>query len=213
MSLIYWERELEQPTVPFDVHFLLEVDDKAGVAGRRVSAHKLVLALSSPVFKVQFFGGWSNEDVPIVVKDVTWRAFRALVDYIYGKPLDVLFFDVLGLETVARLLDLAYAAEKYQVNNLTDELVAVIGKCSLTHNKQEVARMAELAAGYTHLEAVSCSLLARCGIVPEGDLEEEEQFAGETSSRENMEQPNHDVEPELEDEGGIELLPLVVDFP
>ena len=69
MSLIYWERELEQPTVPFDVHFLLEVtskrsqprnvcvkkfkvDDKAGVAGRRVSAHKLVLALSSPVFKV-----------------------------------------------------------------------------------------------------------------------------------------------------------------
>ena len=25
MSLIYWERELEQPTVPFDVHFLLEV--------------------------------------------------------------------------------------------------------------------------------------------------------------------------------------------
>ena len=67
------------------------------------------------------------------------------------------------------------------MNNLTDELVAVIGKCSLTHNKQEVirsktlrifgqymflllpqvARMAELAAGYTHLEAVSCSLLAR----------------------------------------------------
>ena len=55
--------------------------------------------------------------------------------------------------------------------------------------------------------------LSRCGIVPEGDLEEEEQFEGETSSRENMEQPNHDVEPELEDEGGIELLPLVVDFP
>ena len=73
--------------------------------------------------QVQFFGGWSNEDVPIVVKDVTWRAFRALVDYIYGKPLDVLFFDVLGLETVARLLDLAYAAEKYQVEATFDESI------------------------------------------------------------------------------------------
>ena len=65
-----------------------------------------------------------------------------------------------------------------QVNNLTDELVAVIGKCSLTPNKQEVtfeyikdqilsfyqvARMAELAGEHTHLEAVSCSLLARFG--------------------------------------------------
>ena len=65
-----------------------------------------------------------------------------------------------------------------QVNNLTDELVAVIGKCSLTPNKQEVtfeyikdqilsfyqvARMAELAGKHTHLEAVSCSLLARFG--------------------------------------------------
>ena len=67
--------------------------------------------------------------------DVTFRAFRALVDYIYGKPLDRLemiflwekvtkcfdkhldrvFFDVLGLEAAARLLELAYAAEKYQV--------------------------------------------------------------------------------------------------
>ena len=28
MSLIYWERELEQPTVPFDVHFLLKVTKK-----------------------------------------------------------------------------------------------------------------------------------------------------------------------------------------
>ena len=70
--------------------------------------------------------------------DVTFRAFRALVDYIYGKPLDRLemiflwekvtkcfdkhldrvFFDVLGLEAAARLLELAYAAEKYQVREI-----------------------------------------------------------------------------------------------
>jgi len=210
MSLIYWERELEQPTVPFDVHFLLEVNNKADAAGRRVSAHKLVLALSSPVFKVQFYGGWSKDDVPIVVKDVTFRAFRALVDYIYGKPLDRVFFDVLGLEAAARLLELAYAAEKYQVNNLTEELVAVIGKCSLTQNKQEVAMMAELAAGYTHLEAVSCSLLARCGIVPEGDFEAGRE-EGEVASRENMELPNQDDELE-DDDVGVELLQVVVDF-
>ena len=67
------------------------------------------------VSQVQFFGGWSNDDLPVVVKDVTFCAFRALVDYIYGKPLDRGFFDVLGLEAAARLLELAYAAEKYQV--------------------------------------------------------------------------------------------------
>ena len=68
------------------------------------------------VSQVQFFGGWSNDDLPVVVKDVTFRAFRALVDYIYGKPLDRVFFEVLGLEAVVRLLELAYAAEKYQVS-------------------------------------------------------------------------------------------------
>jgi len=214
MSLIYWERELEQPTVPFDVHFLLEVEDAAGAAaGGRVSAHKLVLALSSPVFKVQLFGGWSNDDeLPILVTDVTFRAFRALVDYIYGKPLDRVFFDVLGLEAAARLLELAYAAEKYQVKNLTEELVAVIGKCSLTRDKQEVASMAELAAENTHLEAVSCSLLARCGIVSEGDLDVRESGKSEGGGSTSEEQPNHDVELAGEDEAGIEFLQVVMDL-
>ena len=57
----------------------------------------------------------------------------------------------------------------------------------------------------------------RCGIVPEGDLEagaEGERFEGEMAGRENMEQPNQDVELELEedDEVGVELLQVVVDF-
>ena len=76
----------------------------------------------------------------------------------FDKHLNRVFFDVLGLEAAARLLELAYAAEKYQVRidirflaemsnvpifilqvkTLTEELVAVIGKCSLTRNKQEV---------------------------------------------------------------------------
>jgi len=212
--LIYWERELEHPTVPFDVHFLLKVEDASGsAAGGCVSAHKLVLALSSPVFKVQLFGGWSSDNVPILVTDVTFRAFRALVDYIYGKPLDRVFFDVLGLEAAARLLDLAYAAEKYQVKNLTEELAAVIGKCSLTRDKQEVAFMAELAAEHTHLEAVSCSLLARCGIVSGGDFEVREiGKSDEEGSSENLEQPNYDVELAGEDEVGIELLQAVMDL-
>ena len=89
--------------------------------------------------------------------------------------------------------------------------------------------MAEFAAGYTHLEAVSCSLLARsywclednvthgllrCGIVPEGDLEagEGERFEGERENRAFGEQPNQDVELAGEDEVGVELLQVVVDF-
>ena len=55
----------------------------------------------------------------------------------------------------------------------------------------------------------------RCGIVPEGDLEagaEGERFEGEMAGRENMEQPNQDVELEEEDEVGVELLQVVVDF-
>ena len=80
--------------------------------------HNLGLAVTiieQITLQVQLFGGWSNDEVPIVVTDVTFRAFRALVDYIYGKPLDRAFFDVLGLEAAVRVLELAYAAEKYQV--------------------------------------------------------------------------------------------------
>ena len=56
--------------------------------------------------------------------------------------------------------------------------------------------------------------LLRCGIVPEGDLEagEGERFEGERENRAFGEQPNQDVELAGEDEVGVELLQVVVDF-
>ena len=138
-----------------------------------------------------------------------------------------------------------------QVNNLTDELVAVIGKCSLTPNKQEVtfkyikdqilsfsqvARMAELAGEHTHLEAVSCSLLARfgketflavtvfmyifttrclgdlltfrCGIVPEGDLGEKKSEGDEVERRKKV---RANVEPASLLEDAVSILNEMVE--
>jgi len=44
-------------------------------------AHKLFLAMSSPVFEAMFFGGMAEKSDPIPILDVQPEAFKALLEY------------------------------------------------------------------------------------------------------------------------------------
>lgn len=166
MSLVYWERLLEDPEIPFDITFQLAAPAEGGTEAA-VSAHRLVLGLSSPVLRAQLFDWPGGEPGSVIeVPDVTYCGMRALVDYIYGKPLHLDNFDQLGPRSAAGLLEIAYAAEKYCVAALTCEMVAIVGKCAVTEDQEERRQIAELAAG-SRLEAVSLALLARCDPLPE----------------------------------------------
>ena len=105
MALVYWEDEVAAPSVPFDVTFLVEEE---GREAGEVAAHRLVLGLSSPVLRAQLCSAAWPDGAPgrrVRVADVTWRALRATVDYLYGKPLQQGALGSLGLATAAFLLE------------------------------------------------------------------------------------------------------------
>jgi len=179
MSLIYWENVLVDPAVPFDITFSIvkpeeddnyqevnadNVDGAGAVTSDRVSAHKLILGLTSPVFRSQLSGRWGHaqgEDQVIVVEDVTAPAFRTMINYIYGIPLSY-SVEYLTLDKAQELFDVVYAAKKYLIPQLSQEIVALINKTEITTNTVEVDKLEKMAKRYSHLEEASRALLLKC---------------------------------------------------
>eukprot|EP00092_Neocalanus_flemingeri_P029670 GFUD01032217.1.p1 GENE.GFUD01032217.1~~GFUD01032217.1.p1 ORF type:complete len:287 (+),score=84.84 GFUD01032217.1:74-934(+) len=182
MSLIYWENVLVgDPLVPFDISFRImcqgehdhgdDVDNVASVGGATaldpdsaplIPAHKLVLGLTSPVFRTHLYGGWKEgEEQVIEVRDVTFMAFRTMVNYMYGIPLQY-SAEFLTLEKARELFDIVYAAKKYLIPQLTGEIVALINKAAITTNTEQVEEMVRMAEHFSHLEEASSALLAKC---------------------------------------------------
>jgi len=152
-----------------------------------VSAHRLVLGLTSPVFRTQLYGRWKDGGEQVIeVKDVTFPAFRTMVNYIYGVPLSY-SVEFLTLEKAQELFNIVYAAKKYLIPQLLQEIVALINKAAITTNTIEVKELARLAGHNSHLEEASVALLAKC--------EEERENAKKVSERilEKEEKEKHNL--------------------
>ena len=81
--------------------------------GREVEAHKLILALSSPVFEAEFYGGqWMEESCKSLVIEDDMGVFPEFISLIYKKSFDL--SDVSDFQ----LWDLLYLANKYLINKL-----------------------------------------------------------------------------------------------
>lgn len=207
MSLIYWENVLADPSVPFDITFRIVAQDDhshggegddvtQGVDGASaapangsvsmISAHKLILGLTSPVFKSQLYGRWKDSgDQVIEVRDVTFEAFRSMVNYMYGMPLRY-SVEFLTLEKAQELFDIVYAAKKYLIPQLTGEIVALINKAAITTNTVEVQQMERMAAQYSHLEEASSALLAKCQEERETAIKEATWVSGKERTRSSL---------------------------
>lgn len=83
-----------------------------------VHGHKLLLAMSSPVFEAMFFGSIAEKNDPIPITDIRPEAFKALLRYIYTDYIKMSSFDL--------ACELCYCAKKYLLPILVNECTKYI---------------------------------------------------------------------------------------
>ena len=95
--------------------------------GREVEAHKLILALSSPVFETEFYGGqWMEESCKRLVIEDDMGVFTEFLSLIYKQSFD------LSVVSDFQLWDLLYLANKYLIN----KLIRILEETIMTRIKQ-----------------------------------------------------------------------------
>ncbi|KAI5634620.1 BTB/POZ domain-containing protein [Phthorimaea operculella] len=55
----------------------------AGGSNYSLDAHKLILAMASPVFAAMFYGGFEKKEDPVLISDIDLPTFSCLLEYIY----------------------------------------------------------------------------------------------------------------------------------
>ncbi|KAK3861980.1 hypothetical protein Pcinc_032112, partial [Petrolisthes cinctipes] len=86
---------------------------------KTLHGHRLILAMSSPVFEAMFFGGMPEKnDKPVEILDVQPDAFRALLQYIYTDEINLRSFD--------QVCEICYAAKKYMIPSLVEQCTEFI---------------------------------------------------------------------------------------
>ena len=108
------EITLDPTEIPHDITFVIEE------CGSKVKAHKLIMAMSSPMCMQQFYGELKELNDEIVIKDASKDAFCTMIDYFYGKEVDW------KKKTVEELFGIANMAEKYQVSSLKEKIPGAV---------------------------------------------------------------------------------------
>ncbi|KAF7032859.1 hypothetical protein CFC21_043992 [Triticum aestivum] len=98
---------LEANDIPADITF--------SVGGVVFGAHKLVLAIRSPVFKAEFYGPMKQTETPLItIKDMQPDVFKALLHFIYTESLQITD-DLEGNDRIEMVQHLLVAADRYDM--------------------------------------------------------------------------------------------------
>ncbi|XP_058455317.1 BTB/POZ domain-containing protein 6-like [Malaya genurostris] len=116
-----------------------------------ISAHKMILAMASPVFHAMFYGSLPEKSI-IHVTDLDYATFHALLKYIYT--------DVIAIDSVDEAIELVRAAKKYMFSFVVDKCITAI-QAKLT--PKTVLRVYEFATLFdeTQLKERSLELLRK----------------------------------------------------
>lgn len=91
-----------------DVRFIFDYGESGNESQEIVPAHKIILALYSPVFRTMFYGSLP-EPADIRITDATPHGFTELIRFIYCNEV---------ILTVDSADEIVYLAKKYEVNDL-----------------------------------------------------------------------------------------------
>ncbi|KAI5651452.1 BTB/POZ domain-containing protein [Phthorimaea operculella] len=103
-----------------DCSFKFETDGGAEEAGDTLEAHKLILAMASPVFAAMFYGEVGEKESPVQISDIDMLTFSRLLQYIYT--------DKAAIYTIEDAINLYKAANKYILVHLEKICIDYLSK-------------------------------------------------------------------------------------
>ncbi|XP_076117999.1 BTB/POZ domain-containing protein 6-like [Mytilus galloprovincialis] len=103
-----------------DVFFSFQLKNIA-----QIPAHRMILALRSPVFKAMFYGSFPQSEGNIRIEDITPDTFKIMLRYLYTDHLQ------LSKDSVFPLM---YAAQKYQIAGLISKCEKYLQKKLAVNN-------------------------------------------------------------------------------
>jgi len=142
MAAMYLSKcfEASSTSPPADVRFVFHASEAQGEGqggSRQVRAHKLILAITSDVFSREFYGSMKSED-EIEIKDASCDVFQAMIDFIYGKEVNLIACD---MNFICALYNVA---EKYNIVALRDKIILAIPEHKVSMvNVVDLAMLAE----------------------------------------------------------------------
>lgn len=105
-----------------------EADVTFSVGGETFQAHKILLAMRSPVFKAELFGPMKEKRMQcLTIKDMQPAVFKALLHFIYTDSLPDLD-DLEGDDKCEMIRHLLVAADKYAMDRLKIMCQNILGK-------------------------------------------------------------------------------------
>uniref|UniRef100_K3YN54 BTB domain-containing protein n=3 Tax=Setaria TaxID=4554 RepID=K3YN54_SETIT len=124
LSEIKEDSEIEVPPSDITKHFGTLLEDKVGadvtfsVGGETVTAHKIVLAARSPVFKAELYGPMSETRTSCVtIQDMQPAVFRAMLHFVYTDSLPRMD-DLKGGDCSEMIRHLLVASCRYALDRL-----------------------------------------------------------------------------------------------
>jgi len=138
--------------LPYDITFEIIENDKC--KGRKIKAHKSILAAFNPVFKRMFGGALKETKDVIPIEQTTAKAFENMIKFLYHVDIDY------KKMTVLELFDMVNLAERYDVPKLMQELMVRLTNVPLTRNN--FMKVANIASEFSQLEDASAALLLHC---------------------------------------------------
>ena len=92
-------------------------DSKGGSESKNISAHKFVLAISSPVFYAMFYGELAETKDFVEISDCEYESLLELFRFIYSDEANL---------TPDNVMQLMYLARKYMLPSLADKCSAYL---------------------------------------------------------------------------------------
>ncbi|KAI5632043.1 BTB/POZ domain-containing protein [Phthorimaea operculella] len=119
-----------------------QFESGAGEAAPSLAAHRLILAMASPVFAAMFYGRVGDKEEPIHISDIDHAVFSSMLDYIYTDEVEITSLEMASeLFRAANKYILVHLERKcinYLLENLSPQKACYIYELSCMYNEEEL---------------------------------------------------------------------------